>query len=174
MSVIAWGNRVSAPFRQRVLAMANDLNMPPDGPDWLMACMAFETANTFSPSIRNAAGSGAVGLIQFMPHIAFLLATSTEKLAHMTAEEQLEYVHKYLKPYAGRLLTFEDVYMAILWPAAIGKPSDFVLWSKATKPLAYRQNIGLDMDRDGDVTKAEAARMAHRKLILGLEPRHLA
>lgn len=41
-----------------------------------MAAMAFESGETFSPSIKNAAGSGAVGLIQFMPSTAKALGTS--------------------------------------------------------------------------------------------------
>ena len=36
----------------------------------LMAVMSFETGGTFNPNIRNAAGSGATGLIQFMPSTA--------------------------------------------------------------------------------------------------------
>lgn len=35
-----------------------------------MACMAFETGETFSPNEPNKADSGAVGLIQFMPKVA--------------------------------------------------------------------------------------------------------
>ena len=35
-----------------------------------MAVMSFETGGTFDPGIRNAAGSGATGLIQFMPSTA--------------------------------------------------------------------------------------------------------
>jgi hypothetical protein len=48
------------------------------------------------PSKPNAAGSGATGLIQFMPKIAKDLGTTTSALAKMSAEEQLVYVEKYL------------------------------------------------------------------------------
>ena len=41
----------------------------------LMAVMSFETGGTFNPGIRNAAGSGATGLIQFMPSTAAGLGT---------------------------------------------------------------------------------------------------
>ena len=95
-----------------------------------MACIAFETAETFRPDIRNAAGSGAVGLIRFMPSTERGLGTSTEALTRMSAVEQLDWVRMYFKPYAGRLKTLSDVYMAILWPKAIGKPEDYVLFTR--------------------------------------------
>lgn len=70
---------------------------------FLMATMAFETAETFSPSVRNPL-SNATGLIQFMP-------------------------------YKGKLHTLADVYIAILYPRAVNKASDFVLFRGVT--VAY-------------------------------------
>ena len=51
-------------FQQEVSAVAGRLGISEAD---LMAVMSFETGGTFSPSIPNAAGSGATGLIQFMP-----------------------------------------------------------------------------------------------------------
>ena len=86
-----------------------------------MAAMAFETGrDKFSASSVNRI-SGATGLIQFMPSTAIGLGTTTAALAAMTAEDQLEYVERYFKPYRNRLNTLEDLYMAILWPIAVGK-----------------------------------------------------
>ena len=76
----------------------------------------------------------------------------------MTAEDQLFYVHKYFKPYRNKLHTIDDVYMAILWPKAIGQPDDYVLFDVIGKPTTYRQNASLDFNRDGKITKAEASR----------------
>lgn len=166
---IAWGGKVSPDFRNRVRWIADDLNMPEEGASWLMACMAFESAETFSPSIRNAAGSGATGLIQFMPRTAEGLGTTTAALASMTAEDQLNYVYKYFRPYRGRLNVLSDVYMAILWPAAIGKPENHILWTKDARPTTYRQNAGLDVNRDGAITKGEAAKLVSDKLAKGLK-----
>lgn len=171
---IAWGAKVSATFRDRVRWIANDLNMPSEGASWLMACMAFESAETFSPSIRNAAGSGATGLIQFMPRTAEGLGTTTAALASMAPEDQLNYVYKYFRPYRGRLHSLSDVYMAILWPAAIGKPEHHVLWTKEARPTTYRQNAGLDINRDGSITKAEAAKLISDKLAKGKSAKLLA
>ena len=44
--------------------------------------------------------------------------------------------------------------MAVLWPAAVGKKEDYVLFEAGT--AAYRQNDGLDLNEDGAITKAEA------------------
>lgn len=143
--------------------------MPPDGASWLMACMAFESGETFSPSVRNAAGSGAIGLIQFMPATAKGLGTSTDHLAIMTAEEQLEFVHRYFLPYKGKLSRLSDVYMAILWPAAIGRPDTATLWDASTRPTTYRQNSGLDANKDLTITKGEAAAKVAAKLMKGLK-----
>ena len=159
---VAWGAKVSAAFKAKVVRISADLGCEPDD---LMACMAFESGETFSPSVRNAAGSGATGLIQFMPSTATLLGTTTAALARMTPEQQLDYVAKYFRPYKGRLKTIEDVYMAILWPAAIGKPSDHVLFKAPGK--TYAQNRGLDRDGDGRVTKREAAAAVSAKLAKG-------
>ena len=167
---LAWGAKVSAEFRERLFEVAAALGVYPD---YLMACIAFETAETFRPDIRNAAGSGAVGLIQFMPATARGLGTSTEALARMSAVEQLDLVRMYFKPYAGRLHTLSDVYMAILWPKAIGKPEGYVLWSKGTSPTTYRQNSGLDVNGDHDITKAEAAGLVLAKLERGRLPGNL-
>jgi len=171
--MLAWGKRVSKPFRDRVLMMAQTLAV---NPDFLMACMAFETGRSFSPAVRNAAGSGAVGLIQFMPATAQALGTTTAQLAAMSAVKQLDYVERYFQPRAGKLKTLEDVYMAVLWPAAIGKPEGFVLFDRADPvyPKRYVQNAGLDFNKDGQITKAEAAARVRRTLQEGLRPANAA
>lgn len=161
---LAWGQKVSAEFRDAVFELASHLQIEPD---YLMAVMAFESAETFRSDIKNMAGSGATGLIQFMPATARGLGTTTEALAAMTAVEQLDWVRRYFKPYQGRMLTLSDLYMAVLWPRAIGKPDNYVLWSKATKPTTYAQNKGLDANKDGSITKQEAAAKVYEKLDKG-------
>lgn len=164
---IAWGSHVSPLFRERVWWIADNLDLNPDD---LMGAIAFESGKTFSPSVKNAAGSGATGLIQFMPSTAIALGTSTTKLAQMTAENQLNFVYKYLKPYAGRLSSLEDIYMSILWPKAVGKPLDYALF---TGGIAYRQNAGLDNNKNGIVTKQEAAAKVRKVRDEGLLPKNL-
>jgi hypothetical protein len=138
-----------------------------------MAAMAFESGESFKSDVKNAAGSGAVGLIQFMPSTAKGLGTTTEKLAAMSNVDQLDYVKKYFQAYsAKKLLTIEDMYMAILYPKAIGQGNDYVLFEKGTgkKPTkAYSQNSGLDTDNDGKITVQEAAAKVRAKLKKGLK-----
>lgn len=169
MYQLAWGARVSAAFRQRVDEIAAGLGA--DASD-LMACMAFESARTFSASIRNAAGSGAVGLIQFMPQTAAALDTTTEDLLAMTAEQQLEFVADYFRPYTGRLHNVMDTYSVILWPAMVGKPPSYVAFSKAdlAHPKLYLENRGLDFNHDGIITKAEACSQVVALRAVGLKP----
>ena len=156
---IRWGAKVSVTFKERVIWIAKDLQIGPDpieGASMLMDCMAFESGESFSPSVRNAAGSSAIGLIQFMSFTAKALGTTTEALGKMTAEDQLNYVYKYFAPQKGKLKNLGDIYMAILWPKAVGKPDSFVLWDRNTAPTAYRQNSGLDSNKDGVVVRGEA------------------
>jgi hypothetical protein len=141
----------------------------------LMACMAWETGRTFSASVRNGAGSGAVGLVQFMPQTAVGLHTTTEKLAAMTAEQQLDYVDLYFRPVARRLHNLGDLYCAILWPAGIGKTDGEVLFHKGgDHPKLYLQNKGLDLDHDGDITRGEVTAKVRTLLAEGLLPANAA
>lgn len=114
--------------------------------------------------------TGNCGLIQFMPKTAIGLGTTVDKLAKMTAEDQLNYVYKYFRPYKGRLKNLGDIYMAILWPGAIGKPDSHVLWSQATRPTTYLQNRGLDVNKDGHITRAECLVHINSWLERGLLP----
>jgi peptidoglycan hydrolase-like protein with peptidoglycan-binding domain len=142
----------SAEFRDKVVQIADRLGT---NPNFLMAVMSFETGGTFSPSVPNKAGSGAVGLIQFMPTTAKGLGTSTAALAAMSAEAQLEFVEKHFRPFKGRLRTVEDTYMAVLFPRAVGKGSEFVLFQRPS--VAFDQNRGLDIDGDGRITVFDAS-----------------
>jgi hypothetical protein len=167
---IAWGKHVSETFRDRVWWIADALSLNPDD---LMACMAFESGETFRSDIKNAAGSGAVGLIQFMPTTAKELGTSVLSLEKMSPEDQLNYVYKYLRPWAGRLNNLGDIYMAILWPRGVGKPDSYVLWDQSSKPTTYRQNSGLDKNNDKVITRAEAVSKVLGKLQKGLQPENV-
>lgn len=168
--MLAWGSKVSPEFRERVIAICDELNF---NPDWLMACMAFETIQTFSPSIRPRLKDGtlissAVGLIQFMKATAIDLGTTTAALSAMTAETQLDYVRKYfaksIKAF-GPVASLEDCYMHIHYPANVGKPIGSTMYVNGSK--AYAANHGLDADHDGRVTKAEAAARVTAMLELG-------
>jgi len=143
--------KCSEAFKEKVIKIAADLGTDPN---FLMAIMSFETGHTFSPKVKNPT-SGATGLIQFMPKTATNLGTSIQKLEKMTAEDQLDVVAQYFAPFKGRMKTLEDAYMAVLFPKAIGKGNDFVLFKKPS--VQFNQNKGLDINGDGLITVAEAA-----------------
>lgn len=163
---MAWGQKVDTEFRAKVISICKDFGWRHDHASWLMACMAFESAETFRPDVRNAAGSGATGLIQFMPATAKGLGTSTSALAAMKPVMQLDYVKKYFAPYARKIKSLPDMYMAILLPKYVGSPSSAVLFSGG---VAYRQNSGLDLNKDGKITKQEASFLVSKKLEKGMK-----
>lgn len=194
--MLAWGAKVSSVFRDRVWWIADELTKQQGSlfdANWLMACMAFETGERFTADVRNPA-STATGLIQFMRDTILALThtpaqlkamTSAQKvtkgnaelkkLAAMTAEDQLNYVYKYFRDMIkarGPIRSLDDCYMAILWPAGMGKPSEYKLWVKGTSQ--YAVNAGLDKNKDSVVTKAEAAAKVMEKLVKGLQPQYAA
>jgi len=123
--------------------------------------MAFETGDSFSPSIQNG---NATGLIQFLPStlIAYKWGITINDLKTMTAVQQLDYVEKYLQPYSGRLQTLGDSYMAVLWPLAIGQSDSYIVFKKGDG--YYESNSGLDSNnKDGVVYKGEIATILQNK-----------
>jgi len=149
-------------FIDKVKSLASKYGTTPQA---LLAVMHFETGGSFSSGTKNAAGSGATGLIQFMPSTAKGMGTTTEALAKLSPVEQLDWVDKYFAQTPLSRNTensVEDVYMSVLYPKAVGKPSDYVLFEKGTK--AYTQNAGLDPTGKGYVTKADAAYKVKRFL----------
>lgn len=178
---LAWGKKVSATFRDRVWWIAREITKHQGSrfdPNWLMGCMAWESGRTFSAAVRNMAGSGATGLIQFMPSTCKELSEyrgvplNTSILAAMSPEDQLTWVYHYfmlqIKRH-GPITTIDDCYMAILWPSAVGKPASYPLFDRAKKPTTYRQNAGLDENKDGVVTKHEAAAHVRDTLAEGMK-----
>ncbi|OPK06719.1 hypothetical protein BZ164_00920 [Pseudomonas veronii] len=152
---LIWGARVDEAFRAKVTAIANNLSLQPN---WLMAVMAFETGYTFSPAERNQ-GSSATGLIQFLQSTAVALGTTTARLARMTAVQQLDWVEKYYKAVpASRIKNLGDAYLAVLFPAAIGRPDAFVMWQRDTGQYQreYADNSGLDREKKGYITRGDA------------------
>lgn len=139
-------------FIAKVIMIASQLGIKPA---WLMLTMRIETAGTFRASIQNSL-SKATGLIQFMPSTAVGLDTTIQDLEKMSNVQQLDYVYKYLKIYASKMKSYEDVYLSVFYPAAVGKPDDYVFGTtpQMRKAIAV-QNACYDVDKDLDVTKWE-------------------
>jgi hypothetical protein len=144
--MIIHSERITPAQLDKVKKVSADLKIDPN---WLLMAMFKETGGTFSPSIKNPTSS-ATGLIQFMESTAKSLGTSTAALRKMTFIQQMDYVYKYFLPFKGRLKSFFDVYLAIFYPAAIGKPDSWIFpnW-------VYVANKGLDTNKSGKITLGE-------------------
>lgn len=156
---LAWGTKVDQAFRDKVRQVAKNLNIDPS---WLMAIMYHESG--LSTTARNPL-STATGLIQFTRATATSIGTTTTALARMTAIEQMDYVQKYFEQYKLHLTNLSDCYMAVFYPRAMGQPDSFIIATQGTS--VYNSNAGLDVNRDGTITKAEAVAPVMRSLMNG-------
>jgi hypothetical protein len=143
-------------FANKVVSIANDLDIDPN---WLMLVMNSESG--LNHKARNTSfpvqGGYATGLIQFVPDTAKGLGTSTEALYNMSNLEQLDWVKKYFYPYRDKIQSFSDLYMVTFFPAAVGKPANWILQAKNLSALAVaRWNPIFDLNKDGKITVAEA------------------
>lgn len=161
MSRLAWGRLLDAGERAALRACARAVDCDPSH---LSAVIMFESH--WDPTTVNES-YGASGLIQFVPSTATGMGTSVEAIRRMSRIEQLGLVQRYLMPYRGRIGTLSDLYMAVLRPTAIGKADDFALITSA-EGKAYFANKGLDLNKDGNITKYEATEYVRRRLEEGL------
>jgi hypothetical protein len=150
-------------FVAKVIAISAKLGIKPN---WLMVVMHNESGinaqivnkqkgDSSDPYTRSA--YRATGLIQFMPTTAVWLGTSTQALYKMTNLEQLDYVYKYFKGFAGKIKSYFDLYMITFFPVAVGKPDDFVIQSKSVSASTIaRQNPSFDINKDFKITVGEA------------------
>jgi hypothetical protein len=163
---LVWGANVSQPFRVKTREVAGRLGFDPD---WLMAVMAFETGESFSPSEKNRAGGSATGLIQFTSSTARDLGTTTLELSRMTAVNQLDYVEKYYSKYKKAINNLGDCYMKVLYPIAVGKPDSYVMWIKDDPVTGkfYNANANLDTNKNDQITRGEAVSRVDKALKKG-------
>lgn len=122
-----------------IVAVADEIGVPPD---WLANVIRFESK--FNPQAVNPV-SGATGLIQFMGPTASEVGTTLANLKKLTAVQQMAYVAKYFKlpriKGKGPLRTQLDVFMAVIWPAAIGKGPSYQIFKPGS--LESKQNFGI-------------------------------
>lgn len=131
-------------FTEKVNNICTELRIEAN---WLMFVMWFESK--LNPQAVNPI-SGSTGLIQFMPSTARSLGTTTTVLKHMSNVQQLDYVLAYLRPYKGKMKKWVDVYLAVFYPKAMGKP-DFVI----TPDIIAKQNKIFDLNKDLDISVKE-------------------
>lgn len=142
-------------FASKVIDIAARLGI---NPSWLMVVFFIETDAARKGFIDHAARNhiGAAGLIQFMPNTAARLGTSGYALMQMTNVRQLDFVYKYLAPYAGKMRSLADTYLAVFFPIAIGRPDRWVLQAPgltAEKVACF--NPLYDMNKDKMITVGE-------------------
>ncbi len=142
-------------FKAKVIEISQKLGI---NPNWLMLVFYIETAAAVYKIINHRIQNsiGATGLIQFLKSTAIQLGTTTEALKRMSNIEQLDYVYKYLLPYRGKMKSLQDVYLAVFFPAAIGKPDDWVIQTKTiSAEKIASQNQLYDLNRDKKITVGE-------------------
>ena len=147
-------------FLNEVKAMAGRLNC--DYRDLLGVMNAESGLNSQAVNSK----SGATGLIQFMPKTAASLGTSTGQLKNMSPTQQLKYVEKYLsreiqsRGLQGKRLSAGDLYTLVFMPA---RAKSEIISSVGTK--AYSWNQGLDLNKDGLITKSELGQKVINKRV---------
>lgn len=167
-------------FLAKVIHISNNLGI---NPNWLMAVMKSESSlnpkavNKQKASVPGYDGYGdlikprgtpdsdnaytrslyrATGLIQFMPRTAVALGTTTADLYNMSGVDQLNYVYKYYLPYKDKINSYYDLYLVTFFPAAIGKPDEWVFeTSNIAASKIAQANPGINANKDGKITIAE-------------------
>jgi len=160
-----------AVFEQAVGVISGSLEI---NPSWLMMVMWSESrlnaqavnkqpGDPEDPLARSS--KRATGLIQFMPDTAIRLGTTNKALFSMSAIDQLHYVYKYFKPWTGKIKSYFDLYLVTFFPAAIGKPDDYVLQTgKLSAATIAKQNPFFDVNKDGKLTVGEIKRRMHESI----------
>lgn len=164
--MVPYQSKVDQAFVNKVSEISQWLGI---NPCWLMVVMAIETVKTFRANILNPY-TKAVGLIQFMPSTLKAWGMTTDQMKAKTAIEQLDYVKKYLAPYKGKMSSFTDVYLAVFYPAGMGKPDsyEFGLTGDMKSKIA-RQNRAYDFNKDGVITKGEVKNQISKYIPKGYE-----
>lgn len=167
-TTILFGNRLKADVlkcdEDFFVQSVNDVSLRLEiVPHWLMGVMELETAGTFDPSITNSLGY--TGLIQFGKVAAVEVGSTTDKLRKMDACCQLFYVEKYLAKFKGKMNSFSDVYLAVFFPLAMGKPDGWVLQAKGLDAARVAKwNSGFDIDKDRQIQVWEIKHKLNQRL----------
>lgn len=143
-------------FIKSVEAISKYLGL--NSPNDLLMVMKKESG--LNPQAQNTAfpfaGGYATGLIQFIPSTAIYLGTTVAALYAMSNLQQLDYVKKYFSPYRGKVKSYTDLYMVTFFPAALGKPDNYVIQSdKVSAAKIAASNPGVDLNKDNQITVGE-------------------
>lgn len=144
----------SPEFVQKLAEISDRLQI---NPDFISAVIAFESG--YDPQAINPK-SKAKGLIQWLDIYApgdVLAASELKQL------DWIEDRYRKLQKSGAQFNTLADVYMAVLAPKYVKSSQSQPIY-KAPDPR-YTQNAPLDSNKDGTITKCEAAEIPRRKLL---------
>ena len=147
---------LSDEFYEKIIKISKKIKCDPND---LMGIINLETAGTFNPSEKNKIG--ATGLIQFLPDtkdqgdMVKRVGKRISELEKMSAEEQLDYVEKYLTSWIKDLgitgnIDGATLYSLVFWPDAAKKDLNYVIATEGSN--VYTQNSGLDKDKNPNRT----------------------
>lgn len=144
---IARNNTDPEAFKAKLVSICQALRI---NPNWMLFVMIKES--DLDPKSRNPRSS-ASGLIQFMDSTARDLGTSISAIRNMSGIEQLDYVYKYYKPYAGKMSCVEDVYLVTFMPGYFSSRNDDSKNMGGSRIAAL--NGVVDLDSDGQIKMGE-------------------
>lgn len=144
-------------FLSEVNKIARELGVDP-----ALLLIKFYIESKIDPTEKNK-DSGASGIFQLMPENMPANMTPKE-FRKLTATQQLKYYREYIKPYKRFLkkAKIEDLYLLNLYPAAVKKKSEVIFRYPDQK---YIQNMGLDLNKDGKITRKDIRKRIESLLI---------
>lgn len=168
----AWsGNKhVTQTSIEKIKQWLKKWDKPEHHVSYLLTCINFETAGTFSPSKENTV-SHALGLIQFMPKKLKEWKIDAEDFASLSFDKQLDYVFRFFEEYGyiKKCRYLEDYYLSIFYPAMVGKNPDGII-AKRGNALYSQNQRAFDRERRGFYTAGDVASPIFTRYWLGMDP----
>lgn len=115
---IALAYKIPEDWAEALVDVSNELGLY--DPAMLANVIWYESR--FDPANENK-DTGATGIIQFIPPTARALGTTTQAIKKMDFHTQMWLAFRHLRPYMRKIRRPEDLYMAVFYPSAIGKPN---------------------------------------------------
>jgi hypothetical protein len=145
---------IRAAFAAKVIAIAQYLGIDPN---WLMQVMYAESKLKASAQNKVNGRLVAAGLLQWTA--ASGVPGAPKSILALSHLQQLDKVQQYFAPYRGKMHSYFDVYLVTFFPAAVGKPDNYVFATKKlSAALIAQQNPAINSSKDGKITMAEFKR----------------
>lgn len=122
--------------------------------NWLMQVMYSESRLKHTAQNIQNGRLIAAGLLQWTK--ASGVPGAPASILLMNPLKQLDEVKKYFTPYRGKMKSYFDVYLVTFFPAAMGKPDNYIFQtSKYSAALIAAQNPAVNKNKDKEITMAE-------------------